>query len=158
MALLVLVRNSGVTAGVVCWLRYVRWARATLYDHAGSIFSYFHVFANIMTLFAAVGSSFLIFSSSSASGKDIPYEIVARREGDVAEIYADVSLAQKELGWKATRTLGAYTFVCVCVCVCDKCICVHDCVMCTCSRACACEHRRNSAGLVRLCVRLCVLF
>ena len=40
-----------------------------------------------------------------ASGRPIPYDLVARRAGDVAECYADASLAEKTLGWKATRTL-----------------------------------------------------
>jgi UDP-glucose 4-epimerase len=35
-----------------------------------------------------------------ASGKTIPTETVARRAGDVAESYADPSLAQNLLGWK----------------------------------------------------------
>lgn len=33
----------------------------------------------------------------------IPYEIVARRPGDIAECYADASKAERELGWKAMR-------------------------------------------------------
>jgi UDP-glucose 4-epimerase len=40
-----------------------------------------------------------------ASGKRVPLEIVARRAGDIASCYADASLAARELGWKATRTL-----------------------------------------------------
>lgn len=35
----------------------------------------------------------------------IPYEIVERRAGDIAECYADVSKAKEELGWVATRGL-----------------------------------------------------
>ncbi|XP_042910656.1 UDP-glucose 4-epimerase [Parasteatoda tepidariorum] len=38
-------------------------------------------------------------------GVKIPYKIVGRREGDVDSIYADASLAEKRLGWKAKRTL-----------------------------------------------------
>ncbi len=38
-----------------------------------------------------------------ASGIKIPYEIKPRREGDIAECYADPGLAGKELGWKAER-------------------------------------------------------
>jgi len=38
-----------------------------------------------------------------ASGKKIPYQIVDRRPGDIAECYADPSLAKKELRWTATR-------------------------------------------------------
>lgn len=40
---------------------------------------------------------------SRAVGQDIPYEIVARRPGDVAECVADPSRAAALLGWKATR-------------------------------------------------------
>ena len=36
-----------------------------------------------------------------ANNVDIPYKIAPRRPGDVAVNYADPSLAQKELGWKA---------------------------------------------------------
>ncbi|HKI47311.1 MAG TPA: UDP-glucose 4-epimerase GalE [Balneolales bacterium] len=38
-----------------------------------------------------------------ASGKSVPYQIVDRRPGDVAQCYADPAKAEKELGWKATR-------------------------------------------------------
>jgi len=41
-----------------------------------------------------------------ASGKSIPYQVVARRPGDIAACYADPSLAETELGWKATRDLS----------------------------------------------------
>lgn len=40
-----------------------------------------------------------------SSGKTIPYEIVARRMGDVAVCYADASLAEQELGWKAKHSI-----------------------------------------------------
>ncbi len=36
-----------------------------------------------------------------ASGRDIPYEVVPRRRGDVAACYADPSLAEQLLGWRA---------------------------------------------------------
>lgn len=36
-----------------------------------------------------------------ASGRDIPLEMSARRPGDVAQCYADPSLAARELGWHA---------------------------------------------------------
>jgi UDP-glucose 4-epimerase len=35
----------------------------------------------------------------------IPYEIVARRAGDIAEFYADTSKIEKKLGWKASLGL-----------------------------------------------------
>ena len=42
-----------------------------------------------------------------ASGRKVPYAIVPRRPGDVAECWADPSKALKELGWKAERDLRA---------------------------------------------------
>jgi UDP-glucose 4-epimerase len=49
----------------------------------------------------------LLRAFEAASGLRIPYEIVARRPGDVATVYADPSLAQRLLGWKARLDLEA---------------------------------------------------
>lgn len=38
-------------------------------------------------------------------GKKIPYKIMPRRPGDIDECYADPSLAEKVLGFKATKTI-----------------------------------------------------
>ena len=43
----------------------------------------------------------MIHAFEKASGKKINYEIVARRSGDLAEYYADPTLAEKILGWQA---------------------------------------------------------
>lgn len=40
-----------------------------------------------------------------ASGQAVPYEIVARRPGDVAACWADSTLAAEMLGWRAERDL-----------------------------------------------------
>jgi len=40
-----------------------------------------------------------------ASGKPIPYVLGPRREGDIAECYADAALAKRLLGWKAERSV-----------------------------------------------------
>ncbi|PIE33316.1 UDP-glucose 4-epimerase GalE [candidate division KSB3 bacterium] len=40
-----------------------------------------------------------------ASGKEVPYQIVARRPGDAAQCYADPSKAKEELGWIAERDI-----------------------------------------------------
>lgn len=45
----------------------------------------------------------MIRAFEQASGKEIPYEIVARRPGDAASCYADPALAEQLLGWKAER-------------------------------------------------------
>lgn len=42
----------------------------------------------------------------AASGRSIPYRIVARRPGDVAECWADPALAERLLGWRAQRNLA----------------------------------------------------
>lgn len=42
-----------------------------------------------------------------ASGRTIAYDIVARRPGDAASVYADPSLAHELLGWKAELDLDA---------------------------------------------------
>jgi UDP-galactose 4-epimerase (EC 5.1.3.2) len=43
----------------------------------------------------------IVTAFEAASGKSIPYQLVARRPGDIAECYADPALAEKELGWRA---------------------------------------------------------
>jgi UDP-glucose 4-epimerase len=45
----------------------------------------------------------MVRAFEQASGKPIPYKIVARRPGDIAKCYADPARAQAELGWKAER-------------------------------------------------------
>lgn len=41
-----------------------------------------------------------------ASGRPVPYQVVARRPGDVAQCWADPSLAQQLLGWRAQHGLA----------------------------------------------------
>ena len=43
----------------------------------------------------------------AASGRAVPYEIVARRPGDIAACYADPRSPRELLGWHATRDLEA---------------------------------------------------
>ncbi|EDV23054.1 uncharacterized protein TRIADDRAFT_57929 [Trichoplax adhaerens] len=47
----------------------------------------------------------IIKEFEKASGNKVPYKIVDRRPGDVPKSYADVSLAEKELGWKTMKNL-----------------------------------------------------
>ncbi|MDN3674769.1 UDP-glucose 4-epimerase GalE [Flavobacterium branchiarum] len=53
------------------------------------------------------GSSVLevISSFEKVSDKKLPYKIVARREGDITEAYANTTKANDVLGWKAQSTL-----------------------------------------------------
>ena len=45
----------------------------------------------------------MVRAFEQAAGKPIPFEIVARRSGDIASCYADPALARDELGWQAER-------------------------------------------------------
>ena len=47
----------------------------------------------------------LVNAFKEANGVEVPYEIVARRPGDIAESYADASKAERELGWKTKRSV-----------------------------------------------------
>jgi UDP-glucose 4-epimerase len=42
---------------------------------------------------------------AKASGREVPYQVVPRRPGDVAACYADPSLAAQALGWRAQHGL-----------------------------------------------------
>ncbi len=44
-----------------------------------------------------------------ASGKPVAYQIAPRREGDIAQCYAATDLAERELGWKAERSISDMT-------------------------------------------------
>ncbi|MGV7210626.1 UDP-glucose 4-epimerase GalE [Oxalobacteraceae bacterium A2-2] len=45
----------------------------------------------------------MVRAFEAASGRTIPFQIVARRPGDIAACYADAALAERELGWRAER-------------------------------------------------------
>ncbi len=47
----------------------------------------------------------MVHAFEEASGKSVPYSIVDRRPGDIAECYADPNKAKTELGWKAEKGL-----------------------------------------------------
>lgn len=48
----------------------------------------------------------LVKTFSEVNHIDLKYSIVGRRAGDIEKIYADTSKANKELGWKAEKTLA----------------------------------------------------
>lgn len=62
---------------------------------------------HIYNLGTGQGSSVLqmVDAFAKASGKEIPYAICPRRPGDIAECWADTSKANRDLNWKASRTL-----------------------------------------------------
>ena len=47
----------------------------------------------------------VVTAAETVSGREIPYEIVARRAGDIATSLADPTKAQRELDWRADRNL-----------------------------------------------------
>ena len=47
----------------------------------------------------------MVHAFEAASGKKVPYEIVARRAGDVAQCWADPARAAQDLGWRAIHDL-----------------------------------------------------
>ncbi len=47
----------------------------------------------------------MVEAARKASGRPIEYEILDRRPGDIAECYADPTLAAEKLGWRAERGL-----------------------------------------------------
>ena len=47
----------------------------------------------------------IIATTERISGRRVPYEVVARRAGDVAEVYADASRMRALTGWEPRRTL-----------------------------------------------------
>ncbi|MBK8569751.1 MAG: UDP-glucose 4-epimerase GalE [Nitrosomonadales bacterium] len=48
----------------------------------------------------------MVRAFEQASGRNIPYQIVERRPGDIATCYADTTLAERDLSWKAERTIA----------------------------------------------------
>ena len=62
---------------------------------------------NVWNLGSGHGTSVLemLRAFEKAVGRELPYEVVARRPGDVAMSYADPSRANTELGWRTTRSV-----------------------------------------------------
>lgn len=51
----------------------------------------------------------MVKAFEQASGKTVAYQISPRREGDIAQCYAATELAERELGWKAERSISDMT-------------------------------------------------
>jgi len=83
---------SDLAEGHVAALRH-------LFDQPGSI---------TVNLGTGQGCSVLevVGAYAAACGRDIPYELVPRRPGDVAACYADPALARQLLGWQARHGLA----------------------------------------------------
>ena len=52
------------------------------------------------------GIAFDYTEFEKASGEKLAYKIAERRDGDLAEFYADPSKAKKELGWETELTVN----------------------------------------------------
>ena len=65
----------------------------------------------VMTVNLGTGQGYsvldVIRAFERASGRSVPYRIAARRPCDVAQCYADASLAESLLGWRAERGIEA---------------------------------------------------
>ncbi|MDE6867543.1 MAG: UDP-glucose 4-epimerase GalE, partial [Clostridia bacterium] len=71
--------------------------------HVAALAGYKCEGVHICNLGTGTGYSVLemVHAFERACGKKIPYEIVERRSGDVAECYASAEKAKKDLGWSA---------------------------------------------------------
>lgn len=76
--------------------------------HLASLKHLLNYGSHTVNLGTGAGSSVLdvINTYETISNKKIPYEVVARRPGDLDVACADPSLAEKLLGWKATKNLS----------------------------------------------------
>lgn len=67
--------------------------------------------AGVTTLNLGTGRGYsvleMVRAFELACGRPVPYDIVARRPGDIAACWADPARAQAMLGWKAERGLAA---------------------------------------------------
>ncbi len=68
-----------------------------------------HAECRAINLGTGIGYSVLemVRAFEQASGRAVPYQIAARREGDIASCYADPARAAELLGWRAARGLQA---------------------------------------------------
>jgi UDP-glucose 4-epimerase len=66
--------------------------------------------AGLLTINLGTGRGYsvleVIRAFEAASGKQVPYDIVDRRSGDIAECWADPARAWRLLGWKAERDMA----------------------------------------------------
>ncbi|MEZ8122771.1 UDP-glucose 4-epimerase GalE [Vibrio splendidus] len=62
---------------------------------------------HVFNLGSGQGNSVLemVAAFEQASKRAVPYQVLPRRAGDIAECWADPSYAEQVLGWKATRSL-----------------------------------------------------
>ncbi len=91
--------------GVRDYIHVVDLAKA----HAAAIgYAETHYGCEAINVGAGQGSSVLevVRAFEAASGQPVPYEVVARRSGDIAAFYADPAKAKNLLGWQTERGLA----------------------------------------------------
>ena len=90
--------------GVRDYIHVVDLARGHV---AAADYAEHHTGTEIINLGTGNGYSVLqiINAFERANGVKVPYQIEARRPGDIAECWADPSKAERLLGWKAEKTL-----------------------------------------------------
>ncbi|BDR13292.1 UDP-glucose 4-epimerase GalE [Vibrio sp. STUT-A11] len=66
---------------------------------------------HIYNLGTGKGSSVIemLEAFGAACGKPVPYELCPRRPGDIAECWASTDKAERDLGWKAIRSISEMT-------------------------------------------------
>jgi len=66
--------------------------------------------AGILTVNLGTGTGHsvleMVNTFAKVSGQSVPYKVVARRLGDVAQCYADTHLARDLIGWEAKRSIA----------------------------------------------------
>jgi len=66
-------------------------------------------FHEVMTINLGTGEGYSVLDMVKAfektSGKKVPYKIMPRRAGDIAECYANPAYAKEVLGWESTKSI-----------------------------------------------------
>jgi len=79
--------------------------------HVRAVEHLLHGLQGVLTLNLGTGRGYSVLevvrAFERASGRPIPYSIVDRRLGDIAECWADPALARETLGWQARRGIEA---------------------------------------------------
>ena len=92
--------------GVRDYIHVVDLARGHL-----AALDYLRGYAGMLTVNLGTGRGYSVLevvrAFERASGRSVPYDIVARRPGDIAACYADPTLARELLGWQARHDLDA---------------------------------------------------
>lgn len=65
--------------------------------------------AGVLTVNLGTGTGYsvleMVKTFAKVSGQAVPYKVVARRPGDIAQCYADTQLAHDLIGWEAKRSI-----------------------------------------------------